>query len=776
MRRIDAAAHTRGESQFVDDAPPLTDMLHAAVFGSTVAHGEIRALATDEARAVPGVVAVLTAEDIPGENQIGPIIEDELLLAEGEVHYVGQPVALVVAESPEIARRAVRRVRLEVAERRAITDPRQAYKRGMIIGKPRTFTLGDVDQAWDHCEVVVRGSCEVGGQEHVYLETQRARAVALEGETLRIYSSTQSPSGAQRMAARVLGLPFHAIEVDVKRLGGGFGGKEDQATPWAVMAALAAWHTSRPVELVLQRHEDIRMTGKRHPYSSDFKIGVTAEGKILAFEAQHYQNAGAAADLSPAILERTLFHGTNAYYVPNVRLFAVSCRTHLVPNTAFRGFGGPQGMFVIESAIAKAAEALGMPREEMQRKNLIRDGDLFPYGQRVLEGRAVRTWDEAAESFDFEKVRRRVESFNDRHFATKKGFAVMPVCFGISFTNTSMNQASALVHVYTDGSVSVSTGGVEMGQGLTTNIAQIAALTFGIRRERIKVETTNTTRTANMSPSAASATTLLNGNATMLAAQEIRDRLKAVMAKELGVPETENVTLVDEKVLYNGHETGWTWQRLVMKAYRSRVSLSSHRFFATPNIWFDKEKEKGRPFAYHAFGTAILEVTLDCLRGVYEVDSVRIMHDLGRPLHEKVDLGQIEGGLAQGLGWMTMEELVYGEDGRILSGALATYKVPDVHFMPDDLEVRFLENAGNPLGPFHSKAVGEPPLMYGIGVFFALRHAMQAFRRDESYAFASPLTPERVLLELYRDRLDELVPGTEEQVGAREIAPAALAE
>ncbi len=774
MRRIDAAAHTRGESRFVDDAPPLTDMLHAAVFGSPVACGEILGLRTDEARALPGVVAVLTAADVPGENQIGPIIEDEPLLAAGEVHYAGQPIAVVVAESPEIARKGVRRLQVRIDEREAITDPRQAYHRGEIIGKPRTFRLGDVDAAWDECELVVKGRCDVGGQEHVYLETQRARAMPLEGRTLRIHSSTQSPSAAQRMTARVLGLPFHAIEVDVKRLGGGFGGKEDQATPWAVMAALAAWHTGRPVELVLRRDEDMRMTGKRHPYSSDFRIGLTAEGKILAFEAKHFQNAGAAADLSPAILERTLFHGTNAYYIPNVRLFAASCRTNLTPNTAFRGFGGPQGMFVVESAIARAAEALGVPREEIQRKNLIRDGDLFPYGQRVREGRAERTWDEAAEAFDLEAVRRRVESWNRRCFATKKGFAVMPICFGISFTNTSMNQASALVHVYTDGSVGVSTGGIEMGQGLSTNLVLVAARTFGIRPERIRIESTNTTRTANVSPSAASATTLLNGNATMMAAGKIRDRLKAVMAKELGVPETENVTLVDEKVLYNGHETGWTWERLVMKAYLSRVSLSAHEFFATPDIWFDKEKEKGRPFAYHTFGTAIVEVTLDCLRGVYDVDAVRIMHDLGRPLHEKVDLGQVEGGLAQGLGWMTMEEVLWGDDGRLVSGALATYKVPDVYFMPDDLEVRFLENAGNPLGPFHSKAVGEPPLMYGIGVFFALRYAMQAFRRDESYAFASPLTPERVLLELHRDRLGELLPELEEEVG--ELPVAALTE
>jgi xanthine dehydrogenase large subunit len=772
MQHLDAAAHTRGESQYVDDAPPLSDMLHAAVFGSPLAHGEITALRLDGAREMPGVVAVLTAADVPGENQIGPILQDEPLLAEGAVHFVGQPIAVVVAETPELARKAVHAIAVEIAERPAVTDPRRAFELGQVIGRTRTFELGDVDAAWAGCHLVLEGSCDVGGQEHVYLETQRARATVLEGRAIRIHTSTQSPSACQRMAAKVLGLPFHAVEIDVKRLGGGFGGKEDQATPWACMAALAAWTKRRPVELVLRRDEDVRMTGKRHPYSSDFKIGVDEDGRILAFQAWHYQNAGAAADLSPAVLERTLFHGTNSYFVPNVRLFGVSCRTNLPPNTAFRGFGGPQGMFVIESAIARVAEALRIPRETVQRRNLIEDGDLFPYGQRVLEGRAVRTWDEAAEAYGLGEVRRRVEDYNRGCFASKKGLAVMPICFGISFTNTPMNQASALVHVYTDGSVSVSTGGVEMGQGLITNIARITALTFGIGAERVKVESTNTTRVANMSPSAASATTLLNGNAAMKAAEEIRERLKAVVARELGVPAVELVKIVDEKVLCNGHETGWTWERLVQKAYLSRVSLSAQSFFATPNIWFDKEREKGRPFAYHTFGTALVEVTLDALRGTYEVDAVKIVHDLGRPLNEKIDLGQVEGGLAQGLGWMTMEDLRFADDGRILSGALATYKVPDVYFMPDDLQVRFLENAGNPLGPFHSKAVGEPPLMYGIGVFFALRDAMQAFRRDASYAFSAPLTPEKVLMELHKDRLSELVAAP----SSSEVAEPALAE
>ena len=751
MKHIDAVSHTRGESQYVDDMPQPSEMLYAAVFSSPVMHGKIMSLNVQDACSMDGIVAVLTSKDIPGENQIGPIIQDEELLASAEVCYVGQPVALVIGTSPEIARKGVRKITIDVEQRPAITDPKEAFSKGNIIGSPRTFILGDVEATWQKCDLVLEGVCDVGGQEHVYLETQRARAIPLEENNLCIYSATQGPSAVQRHAAKVLGLPDHNIEVDVKRLGGGFGGKEDQATPWACMAALAAWHTKKPVELVLGRADDIKMTGKRHPYKSDFKIGVTKEGKILAYEANHYQNSGATADLSPAVLERTLFHGTNSYFIPNVKIFGVCCRTNLPSNTAFRGFGGPQGMFVIESAIAKVAEKLDIPREEIQAKNLLKENDLFPYGQRVRNCRSLLTWNKAVEKYKLNEIRKRVEDYNKTHFEIKKGIAVMPICFGISFTTTYMNQASALVHVYTDGSISVSTGGVEMGQGLKSNIASIAAKGFGIRDARIKIESTNTTRVANMSPSAASATTVLNGNATLMAIGQVLDRLKSMVAKELGVQDKGRITIVNEKVLCDGRETDWTWDRLVQTAHLNRIDLSAHGFFATPEIYFDKIQEKGHPFAYHIFGTAIIEVTLDCLRGTYDIDSVKIVHDLGRPLSELVDRGQIEGGLAQGLGWMTIEDLSFNEKGQLLSGALATYKVPDVYFMPDDIELTFLEDEGNTLGPYGNKAVGEPPLMYGIGVFFAIRCAMRAFRPQKEFALASPLTPERVLLQLYAE-------------------------
>jgi xanthine dehydrogenase large subunit len=758
VKHIDAASHTRGESQYISDLPQPAEMLYAAIFSSPVAHGNIKKFDISGAIAFEGVAAVITAKDIPGENQIGPLIQDEPLLAEEKVSYIGQPAVIVVATTPEIARKAVKLIHIEIEELPPITDPRDAFARGEIIGTVRTFALGDVDSAWKECEAVVEGRCDIGGQEHVYLETQAARAELLEGGMIKLYASTQSPYAVQKHAAKVLGAANHNIEVEVKRLGGGFGGKEDQATSWACMAALAAWKVQKPVELVLSRQEDLKMTGKRHPYSSDFKIGLNKDGKILAYEVKHYQNAGSAADLSPAILERTLFHSTNAYFIPNVRIFAASCRTNLPPNTAFRGFGGPQGMFVIESAIAKAAGALSIPREEIQKKNLLQDGDFFPYGQKAKNAHARRTWQFAEEKYDLNDIRKRVDIYNREHFETKKGFAVMPICFGISFTATFMNQGSSLVHVYTDGSVSITTGGVEMGQGINTKIVNIAARAFGISEEGVKIESTNTTRIANMSPTAASASTDLYGKATLSAVGQILERLKSVAAKELKVANEDKLTISGEKILYDGRETGWNWAKLVQAAYFSRVALSAHAFYATPEIFFDKTKEKGHPFAYHVFGTAIIEVSVDCIRGTYDIDSIKIVHDLCRPVNRLVDLGQIEGGLAQGLGWMTMEDLQYDEKGRLLSNALASYKVPEVYFMPDDLQIALLEDRENQWGPYGSKAVGEPPLMYGIGIFFAIRSAMRAFKPQQEFGFHAPMTPERVLLELYSGNVRNLLP------------------
>ena len=580
------------------------------------------------------------------------------MLVEREVCFIGHPVALVVARSAHQARQARELIEVEIDELPVVVDlrgravagrargvlhpreveidelpvvvdPREAFANGDLIHPPRTMALGDVAGAWAGCDVVVEGRCEIGGQEHLYLETQRARAVPREDGAMQVFSSTQGPAAVQHVTAAVLGRPMHKVEVDVKRLGGGFGGKEDQATHWAALAALAAAHLEAPVELVLNRLDDIRMTGKRHPYSADFKIGLTTAGKILAYEAAFYQNSGAFADLSPPVLARTLFHATNAYFIPNVRVTAAPCRTNLQPHTAFRGFGGPQGMYVIEAAINKAADAMGIEAAAIQRANLLRDGDLFHYGQVVERCRAEPTWDELVAAFGVDRIRQRVAAFNRSNFAVKKGFALMPVCFGISFTKSHLNQGNALVHVYSDGSVSVTTGGIEMGQGISSNVAAVVARTFGIDQRRVRVESTNTTRVANMSPSAASATTDLNGNAAIIAVETILEGMHEVAAGELGTADPATVTIADERLQVSP----------TAPASGCPPTATTH-----PGIHYDEEREYGHPFAYHVYGTAVFEVTVDCLRSTYAVDQVKIVHDLGRTINPTVDRGKSKAG------------------------------------------------------------------------------------------------------------------------------------
>jgi len=652
-RHKDAELHVRGRSEYVDDVTPPAGMLTAVPFGSPLAHGTIRGINLDAARSAPGVVCVLTRADLPAEKMIGAIIPDEPLLADETVCFQGQVIALVVAESWAQAVHARSLIEIDIDPLPVITEPRQAFAAGELMFPSRTFEIGNIDKAWAACAHIVEGRCEIGGQEHVPLETNRARALPRENGEITVWSSTQSPYSAQKAVAKVLGIPEHKVEVDVKRLGGGFGGKEDQATHWACHVAVAARRTGRAVELVLSREEDIRMTGKRHPYACDFKLGLDADGKILAYKAELYQNSGAFADLSMPVLERSLLHATNAYNIPNARVMAVCCRTHLAPNTAFRGFGGPQAMFVMESAIAKAADQMGLRRDAIQEVNLLRTGDRFYYGQELEACRMRVTWDEAVEHFELADIRSRAEDFNASNRQFKKGVSVMPVCFGISFTKTFLNQGSALVHIYTDGSIGVTTGGIEMGQGMSSNMIAVAARVFGISPDRIKVEATNTTRVANMSPSAASATSDLNGHAVRLACEEILPGLLETASEMLKVPVAQ-ISIEAERVLVDSSPSELEWQALVLNTYFARRRLSASGFYATPDIGWDGEKGWGKPFAYHVYGTCITEVTVDCLRGIYTVDACKVVHDVGRSINELVDRGQIEGGLVQGLGWMTM--------------------------------------------------------------------------------------------------------------------------
>ena len=745
----DFSNHVSGKSIYIDDIPVSEGTAFIKIFDASIAHAKIKSLDFSEAQQMESIIKIFSYKDIPGQNQIGGIIPDEPLLAEAEVHFWGQPILLIAAETEDAAEEALSKIKIEYEALPVITDPREAFKQNKLLSISRKFKNGDATTAFESCKYIFEGRADTNGQEHLYLETQGAYAFPTEHNSVKIFSSTQGPTAVQRTVARVLGVGMNQVEVDVPRLGGGFGGKEDQASTYATMAALVAFVLKRPAKCILHRMEDMRMTGKRNPYSSDFKIGLDEDLKIKAYEVTFYQNGGAAADLSPAILERTLFHCTNSYHIPNVIAIAHSCKTNLPPNTAFRGFGGPQGMFVIEAAIDFAAKQLNVEPRLIQEKNLLIDGNELPYGQVIEECEAKNCWTETQSKYKVDQAIKNIDEFNSANKLFKKGYSFMPICFGISFTNTMMNQARALVHVYSDGTVGVSTGAVEMGQGVNTKMIQVAANSFGIREEKIKLESTNTTRVANTSPSAASATADLNGKALQDACNQINERLIEFIRLENNITGKDVITIIDEILFINNQSTNQTWKSIIEKAFFKRINLSAKGHYATPIIHYDKTVEKGHPFAYHVYGTAFTTVTVDCLRGIYEIDTVQIIHDAGASMNKAVDLGQCEGGLVQGIGWMTMEEIVYNDNGKLLSNALSTYKIPDIYSVPKELEVEFLKTEKDNLAILKSKAVGEPPLMYGIGAYFAIRNAVLAFNPNSNIAYHSPITPEKVLMGLY---------------------------
>ena len=750
MKNIDSRGHVTGKSTYLDDIRTMQGCLHAAVFVSDVAHARITHIDYQEAEQQEGVVRIFKHTDVLGENQIGGIIEDEPLLAENEVHFHGQPIAFVVASSEFLARQAVKHIHVTYEELPIITDPREAAANDSLLFAPRTFALGDTATAWEQCEYVVEGIAENGGQEHLYIETQGAYAYPQDNGSIKVHSSTQGPTAVQMTLAKLLAIPMHQIEVDVVRLGGGFGGKEDQASGWAGMAALAAYVLQKPVKFALPRHNDMQTTGKRHPYSSDFKIGLSKDLKIIAFDVDYYQNGGAATDLSPAILERTLFHATNSYFIPNVKATAYSCRTNLPPNTAFRGFGAPQAVFVIEAAIAKAADQINVPATQIQKENLLKEQDEFPFGQIATQVNSHQSWDAAASEFQLDEWQQKVNDFNATNAVFKKGISVQPIAFGISFTKTSLNQARALVHIYQDGSVGVSTGAIEMGQSVNTKMIQVAAQQFAISVDRIKLESTNTTRVANSSPTAASYGDDLNGKALETACLALKKRLLGVASEMLDATNNEKIELKDGRVYVDSKSTELTWNELVFATYEKRISISEIGHYSTPIIHFDMSKEKGHPFAYHVYGTAITCATVDCIRGTYEIDAVKIVHDFGKSMNLRIDKGQVEGAVAQGVGWMTLEDLQYDKQGRMLSSNLSTYKVPDIMGAPKVMEVSALETEGAELAILKSKAVGEPPFVYGIGAYFAIQNAIKAFNPNHKRHFVAPLTPEKLLLGLYK--------------------------
>lgn len=739
-----------GRARFVGDDPAPAGMLHVAVVPSPVARGHLRGVEVSAALSMPGVVVVLTARDIPGVNQVGGILPDETLLADGEVAFVGEPVAVVAATDPHQAREAAKRVLLDIEEEPPLLTIDEAVRRQSYVGPVRRIERGDPDGAFATAPHVLSGVARSRGQEHFYLETQRCRAVPEEDGALTLYSSTQNPTEVQRMVAAVLGLPRHAICVDVRRLGGGFGGKEAQATPWACLAALVAHRTGRAAELVLDRGEDMRWTGKRHAYSSPWRIAFDGEGRILAWEVELRSNAGAVADVSTSVLERSMLHAENAYAIPSVRIIGRPCRTNLPPATAFRGFGAPQGVFAIESAVERMARFLGLDSLEIRRRNAYHEGDVTPYGQVVTGCMAREVLDRVAELSDWDRRREAAAAFNRGSPTLRKGLAVTPVKFGISFTAAFLNQAGALVHVYGDGSVSVSHGAIEMGQQVNAKIAQAVADALGVPLARVRIESTNTRRVANMSPTAASSGADLNGAAALDAARQISARLRPLAAAILA-DRSSGLDADPEHVRFRGGRVFddrapdriLAFEDVVAAAYLRRVDLAAHGFWSTPGVEFDRDAGRGTPFAYFVFGAAVSEVTVDLLTGRTTVDSVTIVHDVGVSMNPAVDLGQVHGAFVQGQGWCTGEEVVLDDRGRTLSDSATTYKVPTIGDVPTRFLVEMMENPRGPRVLLGSKAIGEPPFIYGESVFFAVSDALASLGAWPDLAL--PASPERVL-------------------------------
>lgn len=737
--------HANGAANYVDDLPEPRGMLVGHVVASTVPRGRIRSIDVEAAKKVAGVHAVLAGTDVPGVNDVAPFTHDEPMLADGEVFCVGQAIALVVGESYEACRAGAAAVTVDIEPLEAILDLHTAIEKGSFSTDPHVMRRGDVETALAKSDLKLEGTVDTGGQDHFYLETHAALVIPTEDGTYQVYSSTQHPSEVQAKVAEVLGLARHRVVVDVPRMGGGFGGKETQGAHFAALAALGARVTGRPVKVWLNRDQDMTQTGKRHPFHSKYRAGFSKDGDLLALEVYAYSDGGWSQDLSQAILDRCLFHLDNAYYVPALYFSGRVARTNLASNTAFRGFGGPQGMAVVEAIIDRAAFKLGLDPAAVRKRNYYGDAprNRTPYDQEITACRLDRIHDELLVETGYATRRLDIAAFNEGSRFVKRGIAYQPVKFGISFTNAMLNQAGAMVLVYADGSVQVNHGGTEMGQGLHTKMLAVAAHELGVPVDRIRVMTTATDKVPNTSATAASSGSDLNGAAVKKACERLRTRLQTVAAEMLGLPAHEPLTFANGQV--SAAERSVTFAEVAARAYAQQVSLAATGYYRTPDIAYDPKVGRGKPFHYFAYGGAVIEVEVNGLTGEHRLVRVDILHDVGDSLVPTIDRGQIEGGFIQGLGWLTCEELVW-RDGVLATHSPDTYKIPAMSEAPPDFHVRLLSGAPQTDVVHGSKAVGEPPFMLALGVVTALREAVAGFLPDGAEVdLAIPCTPEAVL-------------------------------
>lgn len=743
-----AHLHVAGQATYIDDLPELAGTLHAALGLSPFAHGRLVSIDLEGLKALPGVVAILSAADIPGVNDCGAIIHDDPILAEDEVHYLGQPMFAVLSHSRETARRVAARAKafVQIEPLPALLTPEAAHAARQYVVPPMHLQRGNTDEAMAQATHRLKGQFHLGGQEQFYLEGQISYAIPKENQGMLVHCSTQHPSEMQHAVAHALGVHAHNVLIECRRMGGGFGGKESQSAVFACIAAVAAHKLQRPVKLRPDRDDDFMITGRRHCFVHDYDVAHDEQGHVLGARVHMVSRSGFSADLSAPVMTRALCHFDNAYYLPAVDLHGFCARTNTQSNTAFRGFGGPQGALAIEVILDSIARQLGKDPLDVRLANLygIDERNITPYGQLVEDNVLKPLIDELAQTSDYRTRREAVKAFNAGSPVLKKGLALTPLKFGISFNVVHLNQAGALVHVYSDGSILVNHGGTEMGQGLNTKVAQMVAHTLGVKADRVRVTATDTSKVANTSATAASTGSDLNGKAAADAARQIKERLVTRLALRQGV--TPDAVRFDNDLVTVGTQT-LSFEDVVMDAYMARVQLWSDGFYATPKLHWDRDTMHGRPFFYFAYGAAVSEVLVDTLTGEWKLLRADVLHDVGQSINPALDIGQVEGAFIQGMGWLTSEELWWHPDsGKLMTHAPSTYKIPTASDCPSDFRVALFDNLNVEDTIYRSKAVGEPPLLLPFSVFLAIRDAISSVGHDQiDPPLPAPATPEAIL-------------------------------
>ena len=746
VKHESADKHVSGEAIYVDDRLEFPNQLHVYARMSDRAHARIVSIDTSPCYQFPGVAIAITKDDVPGQLDIGPVVAGDPLLADGKVEYVGQVVIAVGADSLETARKAAMAAIIEYEDLEPVLDVVDALRKKHFVLDSHQHKIGNSSAELATAPRRLQGSLHIGGQEHFYLETQISSVMPTEDGGMIIYTSTQNATEVQKLVAEVLGVPMHKIVIDMRRMGGGFGGKETQAAGPACLCAVIAHLTGRPTKMRLPRVEDMQITGKRHPFYVEYDVGFDDNGLLHGIEIELAGNCGYSPDLSGSIVDRAMFHSDNAYFLGNATINGHRCKTNTASNTAYRGFGGPQGMVAIEEIMDAVARSLGKDPLEVRKLNYYgkTERNVTHYHQTVEHNVIHEMTAELEASSDYAKRREEIRAFNAKSPVLKKGLALTPVKFGISFTATFLNQAGALIHIYTDGSIHLNHGGTEMGQGLNTKVAQIVAEVLQVDISRIQITATNTDKVPNTSPTAASSGADLNGKAAQNAAETLKQRLVDFLVREYKVT-PEDVEFRNSQVRVR--DLFLSFEEVIQKAYFGQVSLSSTGFYRTPKIFYDRDKAAGRPFYYFAYGAACSEVIVDTLTGEYKMLRTDILHDVGASLNPAIDIGQVEGAFVQGMGWLTMEELVWNGKGKLMTNGPASYKIPAIADMPLDLRVNLVENRKNPEDTvFHSKAVGEPPFMLGIAVWCAIKDAVASLADYRVQPqIDAPATPERVL-------------------------------